>query len=130
MAYKTDDEYDYLLKLVLIGDSGVGKTNILSRFARNEFSLESKSTIGVEFATRSINFDGKTIKAQIWDTAGQERWAEFFPNLQHEHNSWFLACGLDLFWEMNGCYFLSASWLLSIVLYDVLKDYDCFNLKD
>ena len=73
MAYKTDDEYDYLFKLVLIGDSGVGKTNILSRFARNEFSLESKSTIGVEFATRSINFDGKTIKAQIWDTAGQER---------------------------------------------------------
>ena len=73
MAYKTDDEYDYLFKLVLIGDSGVGKTNILSRFVRNEFSLESKSTIGVEFATRSIHLDGKTIKAQIWDTAGQER---------------------------------------------------------
>ncbi|KAF5379900.1 hypothetical protein D9757_007236 [Collybiopsis confluens] len=47
---------------------------VLSRFTRNEFNLESKSTIGVEFATRSINVDGKTVKAQIWDTAGQERY--------------------------------------------------------
>ncbi|MBN3272872.1 RB11A protein, partial [Polyodon spathula] len=60
--------------VVLIGDSGVGKTNLLSRFTRNEFNLESKSTIGVEFATRSINVEGKTVKAQIWDTAGQERY--------------------------------------------------------
>ncbi|KAJ3333939.1 hypothetical protein HDU93_008285 [Gonapodya sp. JEL0774] len=69
-----DDEYDYLFKIVLIGDSGVGKSNLLSRFTRNEFNLESKSTIGVEFATRSIQVDGKTVKAQIWDTAGQERY--------------------------------------------------------
>jgi len=69
-----DDEYDYLFKVVLIGDSGVGKSNLLSRFTRNEFNLESKSTIGVEFATRSIQVDNKTIKAQIWDTAGQERY--------------------------------------------------------
>lgn len=54
MAHKQDDEYDYLFKVVLIGDSGVGKSNLLSRFTRNEFCLESKSTIGVEFATRSI----------------------------------------------------------------------------
>jgi len=66
--------YDYLFKVVLIGDSGVGKSNLLSRFTRNEFNLDSKSTIGVEFATRSITVDGKTVKAQIWDTAGQERY--------------------------------------------------------
>ena len=60
--------------MVLIGDSGVGKSNLLSRFTRNEFNLDSKSTIGVEFATRSISVDAKTIKAQIWDTAGQERY--------------------------------------------------------
>ena len=60
--------------VVLIGDSGVGKSNLLSRFTRNEFNLESKSTIGVEFATKSIVAEGKTIKAQIWDTAGQERY--------------------------------------------------------
>ncbi|CAF1440687.1 unnamed protein product [Adineta ricciae] len=69
-----EDEYDYLFKIVLIGDSGVGKSNLLSRFTRNEFNLESRSTIGVEFATRSIQVDKKTIKAQIWDTAGQERY--------------------------------------------------------
>ncbi|KID80547.1 Small GTPase superfamily, Rab type, partial [Metarhizium majus ARSEF 297] len=69
-----NDEYDFLFKVVLIGDSGVGKSNLLSRFTRNEFNLDSKSTIGVEFATRSIQVDSKTIKAQIWDTAGQERY--------------------------------------------------------
>jgi Ras-related protein Rab-11A len=74
MAGRVDHEYDYLFKIVLIGDSGVGKSNILSRFTRNEFCLESKSTIGVEFATRTLQVEGKTVKAQIWDTAGQERY--------------------------------------------------------
>uniref|UniRef100_A0A453KM71 Uncharacterized protein n=1 Tax=Aegilops tauschii subsp. strangulata TaxID=200361 RepID=A0A453KM71_AEGTS len=69
MAYRAEDDYDYLFKVVLIGDSGVGKSNLLSRFTRNEFSLESKSTIGVEFATRSIRVDDKVVKAQIWDTS-------------------------------------------------------------
>ncbi|ONK57764.1 uncharacterized protein A4U43_C09F3850 [Asparagus officinalis] len=73
-AMRADEEYDYLFKVVLIGDSGVGKSNILSRFTRNEFCLESKSTIGVEFATRTLEVEGRTIKAQIWDTAGQERY--------------------------------------------------------
>jgi len=54
MARRPDDDYDYLFKVVLIGDSGVGKSNLLSRFTRNEFCLESKSTIGVEFATRTL----------------------------------------------------------------------------
>ena len=75
MAYRAEDDYDYLFKVVLIGDSGVGKSNLLSRFTRNECSLESKSTIGVEFATRSIRVDDKVVKAQIWDTAGQERYS-------------------------------------------------------
>lgn len=70
----SDCSYDYLFKVVLIGDSGVGKSNLLSRFTRNEFCSESKSTIGVEFATRSLEVDGKAVKAQIWDTAGQERY--------------------------------------------------------
>ncbi|THU44457.1 hypothetical protein C4D60_Mb02t07570 [Musa balbisiana] len=74
MARRADEEYDYLFKVVLIGDSGVGKSNILSRFTRNEFCLESKSTIGVEFATRTLQVEGRIIKAQIWDTAGQERY--------------------------------------------------------
>ena len=70
MAARADEDYDFLFKIVLIGDSGVGKSNLLSRFTRNEFDLETKTTIGVEFATNTIVIDGKTIKAQIWDTAG------------------------------------------------------------
>ncbi|KAH7528594.1 ras-related protein RABA6b [Ziziphus jujuba] len=68
-----DEDCDYLFKAVLIGDSAVGKSNLLSRFARNEFRLDSKPTIGVEFAYRNIKIGDKLIKAQIWDTAGQER---------------------------------------------------------
>lgn len=63
MAYKGDNEFEYLFKVVLIGDSGVGKSNILSRFTRNEFCLESKSTIGVEFATRTLQVDFQLIKS-------------------------------------------------------------------
>lgn len=64
---------EYLFKIVLIGDSAVGKSNLLSRFARNEFDRNSKATIGVEFQTQIMEIDGKEVKAQIWDTAGQER---------------------------------------------------------
>jgi Rab family, other len=74
-GYRAEEEYDYLFKVVLIGDSGVGKSNLLSRFARDEFSLETRSTIGVEFATKTVQVDDKLVKAQIWDTAGQERYA-------------------------------------------------------
>ncbi|KAB2039597.1 hypothetical protein ES319_D02G021100v1 [Gossypium barbadense] len=71
----SDDETveEYLFKIVIIGDSAVGKSNLLSRFARNEFNVHSKETIGVEFQTQSVEIDGKEVKAQIWDTAGQER---------------------------------------------------------
>jgi len=71
---RSEDDYDYLFKIVLIGDSGVGKSNILTRFTKNEFNLESKTTIGVEFATKTMSTEGRIIKAQIWDTAGQERY--------------------------------------------------------
>ncbi|RID66960.1 hypothetical protein BRARA_D02067 [Brassica rapa] len=70
--YKSQDDYDYLFKVVLTGDSGVGKSNLLSRFTKNDFSHDSRSTIGVEFATRSIQVDDKIVKAQLWDTAGQK----------------------------------------------------------
>ncbi|KAG0449796.1 hypothetical protein HPP92_015846 [Vanilla planifolia] len=68
------DKIDYVFKIVLIGDSAVGKSQILARFARNEFSLDSKATIGVEFQTRTLVIEHKSVKAQIWDTAGQERY--------------------------------------------------------
>ncbi|CAF2089757.1 hypothetical protein Bca4012_078909 [Brassica carinata] len=69
-----NQKIDYVFKVVLIGDSAVGKSQLLARFSRNEFSIESKATIGVEFQTRTLTIDNKTVKAQIWDTAGQERY--------------------------------------------------------
>lgn len=66
-------EYDYLFKLLLIGDSGVGKSCLLLRFADDSYVESYISTIGVDFKIRTVEQDGKTIKLQIWDTAGQER---------------------------------------------------------
>ena len=63
-----------MFKCVLIGDTGVGKSNLLRRFTRDEFTMDSKSTIGVEFATKQIEHEGHVIEAQVWDTAGQERY--------------------------------------------------------
>jgi len=67
------NDYDYLFKVLIIGNSGVGKSCLLLRFAENLFSENYISTIGVDFKIRKIQLEGKTIKLQIWDTAGQER---------------------------------------------------------
>mmetsp|Transcript_41371 Transcript_41371/g.93510 ORF Transcript_41371/g.93510 Transcript_41371/m.93510 type:complete len:210 (-) Transcript_41371:451-1080(-) len=66
-------QYDYLIKLLLIGDSGVGKSAVLVRFADDTFTTSYISTIGIDFKIRTVELDGKRIKLQIWDTAGQER---------------------------------------------------------
>ncbi|XP_010451632.1 PREDICTED: ras-related protein RABA5b-like isoform X2 [Camelina sativa] len=73
MGKEDDRGEEYLFKIVLIGDSAVGKSNLLSRFSRDEFDTNSKATIGVEFQTQLVEIEGKEVKAQIWDTAGQER---------------------------------------------------------
>lgn len=68
-----DDRYDYQAKILTIGESGVGKTCIISRFTKNDFSLNHLATIAIDFKLKRINVRDKTIKLQIWDTAGQER---------------------------------------------------------
>jgi len=68
-----EKEY-YKLKLIVIGDSGVGKTNIISRYVSNTFSNDSKATVGVEFFTKPFRVNNDIVKLEIWDTAGQERY--------------------------------------------------------
>ena len=69
-----NEVYDQLFKIIIVGNSGVGKSNILGRYIKNEFNEETKSTVGVEFASKKVNVNGVNIKLQIWDTAGQERY--------------------------------------------------------
>jgi len=64
-------EYDHLFKLLIIGDSGVGKSSLLLRFADNTFSGNYITTIGVDFKIRNVVIDGERVKLQIWDTAGE-----------------------------------------------------------
>ena len=68
------EEYEMMIKVILIGDSGVGKTNIMSKYLKNQFMENSKATVGVEFGSKLFNHQGHKIKAQIWDTAGQEKY--------------------------------------------------------
>ena len=69
-----EENYEMMFKVVLVGDSFVGKTNIMSKYLKNEFHEDSKATVGVEFGSRQFNIEGHSIKAQVWDTAGQERY--------------------------------------------------------
>ncbi|CAD8124647.1 unnamed protein product [Paramecium sonneborni] len=68
-----DDEFSYLFKIILIGDSGVGKTNLFNRLQNKDFQYDTRPTIGVEFINRTVRQEGNLIKCQIWDTAGQEK---------------------------------------------------------
>ena len=67
------DEYDYHFKVLLIGDSSVGKTSVLLRYVEDKFNAEFQTTIGVDFKVSTFNMNGKSIKLQLWDTAGQDR---------------------------------------------------------
>mmetsp|Transcript_13894 Transcript_13894/g.50609 ORF Transcript_13894/g.50609 Transcript_13894/m.50609 type:complete len:217 (+) Transcript_13894:256-906(+) len=73
MSSRSRQDYDYLIKLLLIGDSGVGKSCLLLRFSDDSFTTSFITTIGIDFKIRTVELDGKRVKLQIWDTAGQER---------------------------------------------------------
>lgn len=68
---RVQEDYDHLVKLVILGDSSVGKTNILLNFTGDGFKKGHMPTIGVDFKVKSLNIEGKKMKMQLWDTAGQ-----------------------------------------------------------
>lgn len=100
-VHSIDTDYDYVFKLLVVGDSGVGKSSLLTRFTDSTFCPGYISTIGVDFKMRTIELGGKIVKLQIWDTAGQER----FKNI-------------------TTSYYRGASGV--IIVYDV-TDLDSFN---
>ena len=74
-----DVKEDYKLKILLIGDSGVGKTNLIERFISNTFTSNTKSTVGVEFVSKSYKINNQVFKIEFWDTAAQERYRSITP---------------------------------------------------
>ncbi len=74
LPQNNNDKENYKVKLIIVGDSGVGKTNLINRFATDTFDRNSKATIGVEFIYKTLKVNGEIFKVEIWDTAGQERY--------------------------------------------------------
>ena len=99
-----EDLYDHVVKIVLIGDSSVGKTNILSRYNKNEFISDSNPTLGVAFATKLLISNNKRIRLQIWDTAGQEKYK-----------------------SITNSYYINAKGAL--IVYDITKKSSYINLE-
>ncbi|KAM6948601.1 ras-related protein Rab-18-B-like [Aplochiton taeniatus] len=75
-----DDDVLTTLKLLIIGESGVGKSSLLLRFTEDTFDPDQTATIGVDFKVKTISVDGNTTKLAIWDTAGQERFRTLTPS--------------------------------------------------
>jgi len=104
------NEHDFLAKVIIIGDSGVGKTNLLTKFCDGVFKDSYVATIGVDFKLKTINVDDAKVKLQIWDTAGQER----FRNITQTYYKG--AAGIILAYAVNNKQSFKniASWIKQI----------------
>jgi len=96
--------YDYLIKLLMIGDSGVGKSCLLLRFSDDSFTTSFITTIGIDFKIKTIDIAGKRLKLQVWDTAGQER-----------------------FWTITEAYYRQAMGI--ILVYDITHEESYLNIR-
>ncbi len=77
----SDKEYEYLIKILIVGDSTVGKTNFIKKYVENKFNESYFASTGIDLITTSIKIEGKSFKIQIWDTAGQEKYRAMTKNL-------------------------------------------------
>lgn len=82
---------DYKFKLMIIGESTIGKTSFISRYTSNTFKLEYLSTVGIDFQIKNLKLKGKSIRLQIWDTAGQERYRNITKNYFQASNGFVIA---------------------------------------
>ncbi|CAF3254651.1 unnamed protein product [Rotaria socialis] len=112
--------YDYLFKLLLIGDSGVGKTCVLLRFCDSAFSTTFISTIGIDFKIRTIDLDGRKIKLQIWDTAGQERFKTI--------TTAYYRGAMERFKTITTAYYRGAMGIM--LVYDITSEKSFDNIKN
>lgn len=111
------NDHDYLFKIVLIGNSGVGKSSIITRYTDNTFTDDFISTIGVDFKICTINIDGKIIKLQLWDTAGQER----FKSITKSYYRGATAIMIIFDVSDEGSFIDVKKWLNDISNFNVLK---------
>ena len=89
--YSLEEEaYDERIRIMLLGDSNVGKTSILKRYCKNQFSESYISSVGIDFETKYIKVDEKTINLQIWDTAGQERYKVISKNYYNKSDGFII----------------------------------------
>jgi len=95
MEGETDEDYDYLFKVVFVGDKGVGKTQIIDKFVENKFSENCASTIGMDFKVKMIKYNGKNIKLQLWDSSGNEQIRNTIKNLYNGSNLIVLVYAVD-----------------------------------
>ena len=85
-----EEEFDEKIKLMVLGDSSVGKSSILSKYCKNEFMSKYITTIGIDFQIKYLNINNKRIKLQIWDTAGQERYRVVTKNYFNTSNGFVI----------------------------------------
>ena len=108
-----ETNFDYIIRLALLGDSAVGKTNMIIRFIDNAFSLNIPSTMGYDCKDKIISLGKKKVKVQIWDTAGQERYLSINKSFLQKLDGVILVydiTDLESFQNMKG-------WI------DLVKDY-------
>nr|XP_002122173.1 ras-related protein Rab-43-like [Ciona intestinalis] len=120
MNKEDNENYDFLFKIILIGDPGVGKTCIVQRFKSGLWLESQSSTIGVDFCMKSCHVDGKIVKLQIWDTAGQERFRTITQTYYRSANG--VLCAFDITSESS--FYNLTQWMEDVSKYcagDVLK---------
>lgn len=111
-----------LLKVILLGDGGVGKSSLMTRFIQNKFDEQSYHTIGVEFLSKDINVNGNTYAIQIWDTAGQERYRSLRTPFYRGADCCLLTFALD----SRNSFDNLATWRKEFIFYADVNDPETF----